>query len=145
MISPVGLELSGQLFVYGTLKPGGKGYRQFFGEQAIPACPAMTRGRLYDLPAGYPAMTVGDDWVQGYVLGLMDTLLLARLDDYEDYDPSRAAPENLYYRTQIEAFTRPTPQTSPQSLGLVWGYLMRPEIASAMGGRYLASGLWDCV
>jgi gamma-glutamylcyclotransferase (GGCT)/AIG2-like uncharacterized protein YtfP len=133
-------DLPLHIFVYGTLKPGGIGYQQFLGRNSVQSNPVMARGRLYDLPAGYPAMTVGDGWVRGYVLGLADPSLLARLDDYEDYHPERPESENLYYRVEIEVFAADL--QAPVCLGQAWAYLMQPAKIQGLGGYYLASGNW---
>jgi gamma-glutamylcyclotransferase (GGCT)/AIG2-like uncharacterized protein YtfP len=133
-------ELPLSIFVYGTLKPGGVGYQQFLGRYSVQSIPAVARGQLYDLPAGYPAMTVGDGWVQGVVLGLADPSVLAKLDAYEDYDPERPAADNLYYRTEIEVFAADA--QAPAILGRAWVYLMQPSQIQALGGHYLASGNW---
>jgi gamma-glutamylcyclotransferase (GGCT)/AIG2-like uncharacterized protein YtfP len=129
-----------RVFVYGTLKPGGVGYRQFLQQYSVQATPAQTRGRLYDLPAGYPAMTLGDGWVQGVLLTIPEPSLLAKLDNYEDYHPERADAENLYYRAEIEVFGT---GTSPLSLGLSWVYLMQPSGVEDLGGRWLENGDWQ--
>ncbi len=126
-----------QVFVYGTLMPGQSGYQQFCSGQVIKARRAIAPGQLYDLPAGYPAMTSGQGWVQGFVLAFASPQILAQLDDYEDYDPRRAMADNLYYREQLEVFSR-----DRTSLGWAWVYLMRSQFVQAMRGKYLPSGQW---
>ncbi len=126
-----------QVFVYGTLMPGQSGYQQFCAGRVIQARRAIAPGQLYDLPAGYPAMTSGQGWVQGFVLAFANPQILVHLDDYEDYDPGRAKAENLYYRQQLEVFSR-----DHESLGLAWVYLMRWQIVQSMGGKRLTHGSW---
>ncbi|MBW4553088.1 MAG: gamma-glutamylcyclotransferase [Aphanocapsa sp. GSE-SYN-MK-11-07L] len=126
-----------QVFVYGTLMPGQSGYQQFCAGQVIQTRRAIAPGQLYDLPAGYPAMTSGPGWVQGYVLAFANPQILVQLDDYEDYDPGRGKADNLYYRQQLEVFSR-----DRTSLGLAWVYLMRSQFVQVMGGKYLPSGRW---
>ena len=46
-----------RLFVYGTLKRGGR-YHERFCAGALSIEPASVRGRLYALPAGYPVLVV---------------------------------------------------------------------------------------
>jgi gamma-glutamylcyclotransferase (GGCT)/AIG2-like uncharacterized protein YtfP len=46
-----------RLFVYGTLKRGFPAHERFFGTGAE-AEPALVRGSLFDLPAGFPALSV---------------------------------------------------------------------------------------
>jgi gamma-glutamylcyclotransferase (GGCT)/AIG2-like uncharacterized protein YtfP len=61
---------------------------------------AKTRGILYDLPYGYPAMIVGDGCVCGEILELDDAeKALAILDELEDYHGP--GEDNEYDRRQI--------------------------------------------
>lgn len=46
-----------RLFVYGTLKSGGRYHERFCGG-ALSIEPASVRGRLYTLPEGYPVLVV---------------------------------------------------------------------------------------
>jgi gamma-glutamylcyclotransferase (GGCT)/AIG2-like uncharacterized protein YtfP len=126
-----------QVFVYGTLMPGQSGYQQFCAGRVIQAQRAIAPGQLYDLPTGYPAMTSGQGWVQGFVLAFANPQILTRLDDYEDYDPDRSSADNLYDRQQLEVFT-----PSHSSLGLAWVYLMQPQFVRILGGKQLSSGCW---
>lgn len=86
-ISAKGAELF--VFVYGTLKPGGRYHQRYCGKALAQALPAVTKGRLYSFTQwGYPAMTAGDDWVKGYLLTFYDTAdvcsaVLKQLDDLE--------------------------------------------------------------
>lgn len=125
------------VFVYGTLMPGEIGYQQFCAGRVSQSQPAIAPGHLYHLPAGYPAMTPGTGWVQGWVLQFSDSKILSVLDQYEDYDPNRAPSDNLYDRQQVAVLT-PT----QQPLGLAWIYLMRTESVRALAGQYLPSGRW---
>jgi gamma-glutamylcyclotransferase (GGCT)/AIG2-like uncharacterized protein YtfP len=135
-------DLPLRVFVYGTLKPSGGGYQQFLQQCQVEAIPAMARGQLYHLPAGYPAMTVGKEWVQGALLSIYDQGILARLDAYEDYHPERSAAENLYYRTEIEVFAPDSP-TAPTSLGHAWVYLMEPVWVQDLEGHRVETGHWE--
>jgi gamma-glutamylcyclotransferase (GGCT)/AIG2-like uncharacterized protein YtfP len=51
-----------RLFVYGTLKRGGRYHARFCGG-ALSIEPASVRGRLYTSPAGYPVLVVPPDSV----------------------------------------------------------------------------------
>jgi gamma-glutamylcyclotransferase (GGCT)/AIG2-like uncharacterized protein YtfP len=126
-----------QVFVYGTLMPGQSGYQQFCAGRVRQARRAIAPGQLYDLPAGYPAMTSGQGWVQGFVLAFAHPQILSQLDDYEDHDPERSSADNLYDRQQLEVFT-----PSHSSLGLAWVYLMQPQFVRILGGKHLSSGYW---
>ena len=56
-----------RVFVYGTLKPGEANYQRYCAGKLVNAQRAMVLGKLFALPAGYPAMTLGDIPVQGYL------------------------------------------------------------------------------
>lgn len=118
-------EPAAYLFVYGTLlsdEPRAAMVR------ARARHPAKTRGRLFRLPAGYPALVAGgEDWVHGELVEIDDPRLLTLLDHYEGTD------EGLFCRVQL-----------PVVLGLrsqlAWAYVMdHPE---RLGGEYIASGRW---
>lgn len=88
------------VFVYGTLKRG-QIRERMWPRTPIRITNATTRGTLFDL-GEYPAMTTGNDLVQGEVWELapedMDATLRV-LDQIEDY---REAPDDLYKRVVIE-------------------------------------------
>jgi gamma-glutamylcyclotransferase (GGCT)/AIG2-like uncharacterized protein YtfP len=127
-----------KLFVYGTLMPGGVGYQQFCIGRVLQAQSAIASGRLYALPAGYPAMTLGEGWVRGFMLEFRQAGVLAQLDEYEDYDPQRSPAENLYYRELLPIFT---PDETP--LATAWIYLMQSNQVAVLEGKYLPMGYWQ--
>jgi gamma-glutamylcyclotransferase (GGCT)/AIG2-like uncharacterized protein YtfP len=51
-----------RLFVYGTLKRGGRYHERLCGG-ALSIEPASVRGRLYTLPEGYPVLVVPPDMI----------------------------------------------------------------------------------
>lgn len=125
------------LFVYGTLQRAGSHHGLVGPVHA--AWPARTRGRLVALPQGYPALVdVEDGWVFGEVLELPPPLPWARLDPYEDCDPSR--PEtSLYHRVR-----RPV-QLPGERWIEAWCYVMPPDRAPlepGRGARILPGGRW---
>lgn len=126
-----------KVFVYGTLKPGYINYRRYCHGRVIKEEKAMARGCLYDLAAGYPAMTVGEGWVQGWVLWLQQHQVLAQLDWLEGYQPGRPRHENLYDRQLIEVF-----DPAQVSLGAAWAYLMESKTVQQLQGRQLLTGCW---
>ena len=134
-------ELS--VFVYGTLKPGGRYHQRYCGADLTEAIPALVKGRLYDFPQlGYPAMTAGEDWVAGYVLEFVRpaavcAVILQRLDALEDYQPGRPADENDYVRCQVQTFSRERARSQ-----IAWGYVMPEERVRSQGGIYLPDGTW---
>lgn len=123
--------------MYGTLKPGEANYDALFTGHEVFCTPAITQGKLYSLPFGYPAMTTGEDWVQGILLTFKAPVLLDALDELEDYKSNRPADENEYQR-QI----RPIYTISHQPLTHAWVYLMLSTQIQRWGGQYLASGHW---
>src|SRR5690606_9439872 len=97
--------------------------------------PATVRGRLYDLPAGYPALALpvegeaGDQVgrVHGELVEVDDPRVLALLDHYE------GVAEGLFRRAMVEAV-----------VGLrrcrAWAYVM--DDPRRRGGRAVPSGRW---
>jgi len=83
-----------RLFVYGTLMSGDQSGGLLHG---LPVEPARTKGRLYRMPAGYPAMVLDKDgpWVQGELVTLDNPGRLLLLDTFE------GVPQGLYSRKVI--------------------------------------------
>ncbi len=136
-----------KVFVYGTLKPGECNYQRYCGDRVVEAIEAIARGRLFDLPLGYPALIPGDSPVWGVLLSFANASVLRDLDLLEDYDPDREAELNEYCRCQIEVFHPPLSEggriwADCQSLGLAWAYLMAPDRVRCLGGVAIASGWW---
>jgi len=71
-----------RLFVYGTLMSGGQSGGLLRG---LRVQPARTRGYLYRMPAGYPALVLADDgpWIQGELVELDTSGRLILLDSFE--------------------------------------------------------------
>ena len=126
------------VFVYGTLKPGEAAYRRYCQPQVVSAQPTLVQGDLFHLPQGYPALTVGDRWIKGFRLQLQDDRAIAAIDEFEDYDPSRSATENLYVRQQWPIFS---PVQHPW--GTAWVYWMGRQRIHALGGVVVTSGNWS--
>lgn len=73
-----------KLFVYGTLKRGGK-YHFYLGEASLVAEHAVANGGLYDTGLGYPAMVLSEsEKITGEVYDIPAELWPA-LDDLEGY------------------------------------------------------------
>ena len=124
------------VFVYGTLKPGESNHH-YCGNLILNQAPALVRGRLYALPAGYPAMTTGEGWVKGVWLTFADSQLLSALDQLEEYVPDRPAAQNEYQRVWVELFSG-----DQELIGFGWTYQMSAERIRQEGGRFLGSGEW---
>ncbi|MDF5723411.1 MAG: gamma-glutamylcyclotransferase [Rhizonema sp. PD37] len=127
-----------RVFVYGTLKPGEANYQRYCAGKVIYSKKAFTLGKLFALPMGYPAMIPGDSEVHGYLLSFTDKTVLSALDELEDYQPAKAASENLYNRQCVEIY-----DLQSGSLGLGWVYLMTSEAVYQLGGVLLPDGWWS--
>ena len=125
------------VFVYGTLKPNEANYAEYCAGKAITQQQAIAYGELFALPMGYPAMTIGNAQVHGYLLSFPDASILESLDQLEDYQGDRASHENLYDRRLIEVF-----DLQGVSLGIAWAYFMELTQVTKLGGIALHDGLW---
>ena len=126
-----------RVFVYGTLKPGEYYYDRYCAAKVVEAQAAFAYGQLFDLPLGYPAMTMGNFRVYGFVLSFADPDVLQELDELEDYAIDRPADQNEYVRVETETFS-----PDHQPLGSAWVYLMNLEQAKRSGGVLLPDGCW---
>ncbi len=127
-----------RVFVYGTLKPGEANYKKYCAGKVVDVKRAFVRGKLFALPMGYPAMTLGDSQVYGYLLSFPNPRILNELDVLEDYQPIRQLPENLYNRQMIEVY-----EPESLSLGSAWVYLMTLEQVEQLGGCFQTDGWWS--
>ena len=127
-----------RIFVYGTLKPDEANYQRYCASVVLNATPAIALGELFALPMGFPAMTLGDKPVHGYLLSFTNPEILMALDELEDYQPTRNTSENLYYRQMIEVYDQ-----EGRSLGSAWVYLMTKESVCQLEGVVLTDGCWS--
>ncbi|MCB9677356.1 MAG: gamma-glutamylcyclotransferase [Alphaproteobacteria bacterium] len=113
------------LFVYGTLM---RGHVQGGLLKRFEVTQATTTGRMYRLPAGYPALQPGPvGVVHGELVRSVDARTLSLLDQYEGLD------EGLYERIEIDIVT------GLRTYG-AQAYVMRdPE---RLGGILVPSGRW---
>lgn len=125
------------VFVYGTLKPNEANYDQYCAGKVIEQQQAIAYGELFALPMGYPAMTIGNTQVHGYLLTFPVSILEA-MDSLEDYQSDRDTSENLYHRQRIEIF-----DFAENSLGLAWAYLMTKEQVIKFAGSAQTDGWWS--
>lgn len=131
------------VFVYGTLKPGGRYHQQYCMPYLKEVQPAQVQGQLYDLPElGYPVMTMGNGWVKGYLFTL-DAVAMPGLDALEGYIPDKHEDphgesendfEEEYTRQQVRVF-----DLASLPLGEAWVYFMH-EIPE--GAVWLSAGEW---
>ncbi|MEZ4321183.1 MAG: gamma-glutamylcyclotransferase family protein [Myxococcota bacterium] len=114
------------VFVYGTLM---RGFPQGAMLKRFPHVAATTAGRIYRLPAGYPALRVGaDGTVHGELVRGVDDRVLRLLDQYEGVD------EGLYTREPIEVVSG-----LRQFAAEAW-VMSDPE---ARGGVWIPTGRWS--
>lgn len=125
------------VFVYGTLKPGERNYPIYCQTQVIQICQAYTYGHLYHLKLGYPAMTVGDQKVRGYLLTFADEAILTSLDRLENYQPQRSPQKNQYLRKKLPIYA-----ATEEFLGDAWGYVMTFSKVMTYQGTLIESGWW---
>lgn len=126
-----------RLFVYGTLRPGLANYKALCEGRVRVTVPALVRGMLYDLPAGYPALLRGDNWIRGDVLCFDDEHLMAELDDLEDFKPGREPDKNLYLREPISIY-----DLNKRLLTSVQTYRMTLATAQSLGGLPYPGSDW---
>lgn len=85
-----------RVFVYGTLMTGRENF-PLVAPYVKKVTPAKSKGILYHLPYGYPAMVDGEGTVVGEVLELEKfSEVIARMDELEDSQPGGT--HNLYHR-----------------------------------------------
>ncbi|WP_434684364.1 gamma-glutamylcyclotransferase family protein [Pseudanabaena minima] len=125
------------VFVYGTLKPNEANFETYCAGKFHSQQQAIAYGDLFVLPMGYPAMTVGNAQVHGYLLSFPDASILESLDELEDYQSDRASHENLYDRRLIEVF-----DLQGESLGMAWAYFMELAQVTKFAGIAQPDGLW---
>jgi gamma-glutamylcyclotransferase (GGCT)/AIG2-like uncharacterized protein YtfP len=149
------------IFVYGTLKRGQRNHQRFC-RGALAAREATVRGRLYDLPLGFPALVVPEEDVQATGTGeyLSDAKARShahtapkevspawdavygelltfddpekRLPDLDALEGFRPGEEGFYRRILVPATLAQTGEAVP-----AWTYAV--ESAS---GVYLPGGRW---
>ncbi len=129
-----------RVFVYGTLKPGEAYHQQYCANKLVSAKNAIAYGELFSLPVGYPAMTIGDNLVYGYLLEFSDANVLSALDTLEGYHPSRQKSKNLYNREQVAIFDL---QGKKQTEA--WIYLMTRHRVDRLRGKPQVNGWWSGV
>ena len=133
------MELDTQLkvFVYGTLKPGEANYNRYCGSLVQSQTVAFTKGVLYDLPLGYPAMTEGNNQVKGVLLTFTNSQVLSSLDRLEDYNPQRDSELNHYYRRLVAVYN-----LEKRLIAQAWAYFMTPEQVKQYQGTIVSSNWW---
>ncbi|MBH55517.1 MAG: hypothetical protein CMI18_14400 [Opitutaceae bacterium] len=136
-------ELKTRVFVYGTLKPGGRYHEKFCGGFNFQFQPAKVRGQLFDFPhLNYPGATeVQNNWIQGMLLLFAEppSQVLPALDELEGFSPDREPQLNEYYRKEVPVYD----QDSEKSIGQGWCYFMNQERICKDGGIPISAGSWE--
>ena len=132
-----------RVFVYGTLKPGGKYHQTYCGEFHFDARHARIKGLLFNFPQlGYPgAIENSSGWIHGVILTFQhpEDEVLPRLDELEGYNPQRPPDQNEYYRKIVPAFSL----NNGDTVASAWSYFMEPNTVKNLGGFLLNNGIWD--
>lgn len=128
-----------EIFVYGTLLPGEANFHQIAtmvaGREA-----ARTRGRLFHLPLGYPALMEAEEgWVQGELLRFNEPIekVLDVCDRIEGYQPDDE---------ESSLFIRVAKQVEPEGGASkeAWCYIVGPALPeeSLREGQEVDDGDW---
>lgn len=125
------------IFVYGTLKPAEANYKFYCQGKTLSEISAYTLGDLYALPIGYPAMTLGNNKVSGFVLSFDDSSILDALDLLEGYQPQQALAFNEYYRLRVPVYC-----LEENAIAQAWAYFMTPKKVMQYQGIKVPSGYW---
>lgn len=129
-----------QIFVYGTLKPGFHNYQRYCAGYTVQEQPALVMGTLYGLSVGYPGLTIGPNWIKGYLLSFPVDLtqqMLTQLDALEGYSCDQPAHLNEYERRWTGIFA-----LDYQQLGQAWCYYMDNTTVQRLGGTSIPGGEW---
>lgn len=89
-----------QIFVYGTLMTGLENHDRYLKSWVKTIVSATTRGELFHLPEGYPALVDGDGTVRGELMIIPHLKeIIFNLDELEDYYGEGM--DNLYRRVTV--------------------------------------------
>lgn len=95
------------IFVYGTLRPGGKNYLHFLAGRTVDEVTATAEGQLYFVAdGGYPYVEPGPGLVSGELIYLDPhhyEETLQAVDELEEYDPDNEA-HSVYLRRSTTVF-----------------------------------------
>ncbi len=119
-----------KLFVYGSLKRGGK-YHTYLGEATLVAEHAIADGVLYDSGVGYPAAVLSEPGkITGEIYEIPDELWPA-LDDLEGY--TGGAETDLFDKVTI------TVESYGEEVKAVVYVAKNPKLLKTK----VAGGIWD--
>jgi len=123
------------LFVYGTLMSGQPNHRCYCAD-AVTVEPAVTTGRLYHLPMGFPAMIEADDrQVFGEAMTFPDLpAKLAVLDHLEGYRPDQ--PEHSLYVRRVRPITLLRSHHTVRAHCYIWARPLSADAAAVEAGSW---------
>ncbi|MGI0486085.1 gamma-glutamylcyclotransferase family protein [Pantanalinema rosaneae CENA516] len=134
------------LFVYGTLQPGERNYR-VCEAYVVASQPAIVQGCLYQLPFGYPALTLeGDRSIHGMLFSFTDPTALVILDQFEQHDPialQQLVPNYPAAKLQYQRRSIPIMNLEQQAIGTAWAYLMTNDQVDRLGGVLYRRDRWQ--
>jgi len=123
-----------RVFVYGTLMKGFGNHRRYLEGRISCITPGKTRGLLYHLPQGYPALLEGDEIVEGEIVEPVDENLLESLDRLEDYSEGRS--NNLYVRVARNILEEDGKEVT------CWVYIYADRVYAQAKGTLVPDGNW---
>lgn len=123
-----------KIFVYGSLRQEFWNHDKVLKNRLRSIDPGTIKGELYHLPAGYPAITTGDDTIHGEVCTLSQAKHLKSIDLLEGYtgDPSI----DLYTREK-KTVTFADGHTED-----CWVYIYMDKNHVKQKGQYISHGDW---
>ncbi|MEQ8170714.1 MAG: gamma-glutamylcyclotransferase family protein [Candidatus Eremiobacterota bacterium] len=119
------------IFVYGNLMEGFGNYNKYLKGRVLYRTEGEARGKLYHLPAGYPAMIDGDDVIKGEIMEIKDEDIKI-LDELEGYYGENK--HNLYDRFKREV------KTAENGSFMCWIYFYRNIDYVKTCGIYIPHG-----
>lgn len=87
---------------------------------------------------GYPAMTPGNNKVEGVLLSFDDAQILTSLDNLEGYQEHRPQALNEYYRAWVSVY-----DFEDKAIAQAWAYYMTVAKVQYYQGIELVLGCWN--
>ncbi|MBS5316997.1 MAG: gamma-glutamylcyclotransferase [Clostridiales bacterium] len=123
-----------KVFVYGSLRTDFWNYDKVLKNRVRQVEKGQIEGDLYHLPAGYPAVILGEGTVYGEVITLSQDKILKSLDLLEGY--MGEGEENLYVRVKQKVHLEDGSQQ------MCWVYIYVDEKVAKKEGKYIPHGDW---
>lgn len=123
-----------KIFVYGSLRQDYWNHDKVFKNRIRSIEKGKIKGKLYHLPAGYPAVLKGQDEVYGEIITITQEKILKSVDFLEGY--LGEGKENLYTREKCEAVLEDGTKVD------CWVYSYVNEREAKKEGLYIPHGDW---